>query len=148
MQKAGSDEIEVRLLGRADVGVLDKVADGVFDEPIDADLAHEFLANPNHHIVVALQGQTVVGMASAIHYVHPDKKAELWINEVGVAPPLQRRRIGARLLQTMFAHAQAIGCRSAWVATETDNVAANGLYRAAGGRREDAALYLFDVDSD
>ena len=28
--------------------------------------------------------EQIVGFASAVHYVHPDKPPELWINEMGV----------------------------------------------------------------
>jgi hypothetical protein len=35
--------------------------------------------------VVARDASVVVGFASGVHYVHPDKSPELWINEVGVA---------------------------------------------------------------
>jgi hypothetical protein len=41
---------------------------------------------------MATAGDTVVGFASAVHYVHPDKAPELWINEVGVAEPGDRIR--------------------------------------------------------
>ena len=51
------------------------------------------VADPRHHLVVACAGSTVVGMATALHYVHPDKPPELWINEVGVAPPYRRRAL-------------------------------------------------------
>ena len=66
------------MLGPADAAVLEHVADGVFDNPLDAGWTAEFLADPRHHMAVALDGNQVVGMASAVHYLHPDKPPELW----------------------------------------------------------------------
>ena len=54
----------------------------------------EFLADSRHHLAVAVDEGRVVGMASAVHYVHPDKPPELWINEVGVAPTHRGLGIG------------------------------------------------------
>ena len=51
-----------------------------------------------HVDVPALDAGVIVGFASGVHYVHPDKPAELWINEVGVAPTHQRQGIGRRLI--------------------------------------------------
>jgi ribosomal protein S18 acetylase RimI-like enzyme len=125
--------IEVRLLGPGDAQVLARVAADVFDNPVDPDLAREFLADPRHHIAVAIDDGLVVGFASAVHYVHPDKPAELWINEVGVAPTHQRHGLGRRVLATLLRHGRSLGCVSAWVLTDRDNAPARALYTAAGG---------------
>ena len=90
--------IEIRILASGDEGMLGHVAAGVFDHDVDPDLTAEFLRDPRHHLAVALEGTLVVGFASAVDYVHPDKPRELWINEVGVAPSHQRQGIGRRLL--------------------------------------------------
>jgi GNAT superfamily N-acetyltransferase len=103
--------IEVRLLTAADRGVLDRVAEGVFDEAIDPRWAAEFFADPRHHLIVALEEGIVVGFVSAVDYVHPDKPTELFINEVGVAPSHQRRGIARRLLDAMLTHGRALGHR-------------------------------------
>jgi glyoxylase I family protein len=138
---APAAEVTIRLLGRSDAGVLDDVATDVFDHPVDRALTGEFLADPRHHLVVACAGTTVVGMASALHYVHPDKPAELWINEVGVAPAYRRRGVGTRLLEALFVHGRAIGCSEAWLGTENSNRAARRLYAKVRGR-EEAMVYV------
>ena len=136
-----SQDVTICRLGPADSGVLDDVAGDVFDHPVDPALAREFLADPRHHLVVACAGSTVVGMATALHYVHPDKPAELWINEIGVAPAHRCRGIGTRLLEALLAHGRALGCREAWLGTEESNAAARRLYAKVRGR-EEAMVYV------
>jgi aminoglycoside 6'-N-acetyltransferase I len=132
--------IDVRLLSPGD---LDRVADGVFDGPVQARWAGAFLADTRHHMLVALEDGVVVGMASAVEYVHPDKAPQLWINEIGVAPSHQRRGIGRRLLDAILAHGRTLGCTEAWLGTEEDNVAARRLYASAGSEAEPFVLYSF-----
>lgn len=139
--------IEIRLLHGDDRPVLDRVAHDVFDEPVNQAWAREFLEDPRHHLVVAIEDGSVVGFASAVHYVHPDKPAELWINEVGVAPTHHRRGIGRRLLDILLAHGQSLGCDQAWVLTEDDNEAARGLYRVSGGVETKCVMYTFPLNA-
>lgn len=146
--------VEIRILSTRDAALLERVADDVFDNPIDPALAAAFLADPRHHIAVAIDDGVVVGFASGVDYIHPDKPAELWINEAGVAPTHQRRGLGKRILACLLDHGRSIGCRTAWVATEAGNVAARALYVSAGGRIEvgdedrdnQPVLYLFAAE--
>ncbi|HET7233809.1 MAG TPA: GNAT family N-acetyltransferase [Longimicrobium sp.] len=139
--------LDIRLLGSDDDQVLTRVADGVFDHAVDPSLAREFLADARHHMIVAIDGGVVVGMISALHYVHPDKAAQLWINEVGVAPSYHRRGIARQLLDAMLAHGHALGCTEAWLGTEDTNGAANALYRSTGGKPEPFVLYSWELDA-
>lgn len=141
-----SDQLySVRLLEAHDARVLQRVAPGVFDNPIDEKLTAEFLADPRHHLAVAIADGVVVGMASALHYVHPDKPPELWINEVGVAPDWQQRGIAKRLLAALFVRARHVGCVEAWVLTDRTNDAALRLYESAGGSetKEQPVMFAF-----
>ncbi len=124
----------IKILEPGHASVLDRVSPGVFDNPIDPRWTAEFLADSRHHLAVAIDGDMVVGMASAVHYVHPDKPPELWINEVGVAPTHRTQGIGRRLLDALFERGRALGCRQAWVATEPGNLPARRLYAGAGGK--------------
>jgi len=144
--------ITVRILGPADGAVLQHVAPGVFDYPVDAELSARYLADPRLHLAVAIddESEQVVGMASGVHYIHPDKPAELWVNEVGVAPTHQNRGIGRQTLAVLLAHGRALGCREAWVLTDYGNAAARHMYAAAGGIEEhDPVLMIsFALDDD
>ena len=144
-----ADAIAVRILGAAEKAVLDQVAGGVFDGPVDARWATLFLESPNHHLAVAIAEETVVGMASAVHYVHPDKAPELWVNEVGVSDLYRGRGIGKKLMAALFAHGVQLGCREAWVLTEADNLVAQRLYKSVGGEAtvERPVYYTFTLDA-
>jgi ribosomal protein S18 acetylase RimI-like enzyme len=125
---------EIRILQAGDERVLMNVAAGVFDNPIDARLTKEFLEDPRHHIAVAIDAGRIVGFASAVHYIHPDKPAELWINEVGVAPTHRGRGLGKAVLRALLEVGKGHGCTVAWVLTHRDNARAIALYSAVGGR--------------
>jgi aminoglycoside 6'-N-acetyltransferase I len=136
--------VEIRLLQRDERSVLDHLAPDVFDHAVDPRWSAEFLADPRHHLAVALDGALVVGFASAVHYVHPDKPSELWINEVGVAPSHQRQGLGRRLLAALLNHGTSLGCVQAWVLTSPTNAAAQRLYSALGGQVADEPSLLFE----
>jgi ribosomal protein S18 acetylase RimI-like enzyme len=133
----------VRLLGPADAHYLARVASGVFDKEIDQSLLAEFLEDSRHHLVVAMEGDTVVGFVSALHYVHPDKPRELWINEVGVAPTHRGAGIGAAMLERMLAYGKELKCTQAWVLTDPANHRASRLYQRCGGVADPGASLIY-----
>lgn len=136
--------IEVRILTQVDAALLETVAPDVFDEPIDANWSAEFLADPRHHLAVAIDDGVIVGMASAVHYIHPDKPPELWINEVGVAETHRRKGIARQLLQALFERGRGLGCSEAWVLADQSNTTAHRLYESAGGRASPEAAIMFE----
>jgi GNAT superfamily N-acetyltransferase len=136
----------IRLLGPGDASVLDDVAPDVFDNAIDPRWTAEFLADPRHHLAVAIVNEQVVGMASAVHYVHPDKAPQLWINEVAVAPPHQGQGIGRRLLKALLERGRELGCTEGWVGTGSGNAAARRLYAAAGGVEDPEPFVMVEFD--
>jgi aminoglycoside 6'-N-acetyltransferase I len=81
-----------------------------------------------------------------VHYVHPDKPPELWINEVGVAPTHRRLGIGRRLLDALFERGRSLGCRQAWVAIEPVKVAARRLSAAAGGKESPEPFVMVEFE--
>lgn len=125
--------IEIRVLQRGDESILMNVAAEVFDNPIDAELTRKFLEDRRHHIAVAIDDGVVVGFASGVHYIHPDKPPELWINEVGLAPTHRRRGLGKAVLRALFKVGRDHNCKVAWVLTDRSNAAAMALYSSVGG---------------
>jgi ribosomal protein S18 acetylase RimI-like enzyme len=142
--------VEVKLLGLQDAEVLTHIAPDVFDDSIEAGRANEFLADPRHHLAVAVEDGLVVGFVSAVHYVHPDKpRPELWINEIGVATTHRGCGLGTRLLREVFAVGRRLGCAEAWVLTDRSNAAAMRLYSSAGNTEAptDHVMFTFKLDT-
>ena len=137
--------MEILLLGPTDACVLDRVAPGVFDKPVRPEWCAEFLADPRHHLVVAREDGVVVGMASGVHYIHPDKAPQLFVNEVGVAASHRGHGIGRLMLQRLVERATELGCTEAWVLTDEDNAAANRLYASAGAEVPPAPCVMYTI---
>lgn len=142
--------LTIKVLSNTDLPLLLTAADDVFDNPVDENLAREFLADPRHHIIVALGDGVVVGFASALHYIHPDKPPELWINEVGIAAPHQGQGIAKAIMTEMLKLGKNLGCVNAWVLTDKNNIAANGLYKSVGGNfsDEETVMYEFGISRE
>jgi len=140
-------QFTIKVLSKSDLALVLNAADDVFDNSVDERYAAEFLADPRHHIVAAIDNSVMIGFASAVHYIHPDKSSELWINEVGVASSHQKQGIGKAIMQEMLRLGHELGCKTAWVLTERDNLPANGLYKSAGGKSDtgDTVLYEFNT---
>ncbi len=118
----------------------------MFDLPVQPHLANAFLSDARHHLAVALRDDRIVGMATAVHYLHPDKDNELWINEVGVADAWQGQGIGTRLIRALLAHGRSLGCAEAWVLADEDNVRAHRFYESLGGAASPARMFSFRID--
>lgn len=138
------NSIQIRLATIADLIALESVGDTLFDYPIKPQRAVEFLEDPRHHLFLAFDGPDIVGMASGLHYVHPDKDPSLFINEVSVLEDYQGQGIGRNLVREIWAYGQTLGCTDAWVATETSNKPAQKCYSGAGASRDDEPFLLFE----
>ena len=138
----------VRILNSDEAHILSNVAADVFDHPVDPRWTAEFFADPRHHLAVALDGETVVGMASGVRYVHPDKPPELFINEVSVSQPCRGQGLGRRLVDALQGHARTLGCVAAWVLTEPDNAVARRLYASAGGEEDPCQIFVFPLGQE
>ena len=136
----------VKRLGTGDEALLRSIAPEVFDEPVDPARLHDYLRTPGHIMVLAFEGDLVVGQCAAVVHRHPDKSTELCVDEVGTASTHRRRGIARVMMDEMFRWGRELGCDDAWLGTELDNDPANALYR---GYRpvEDEAIqyYLFKL---
>lgn len=138
---------EIKLLSAGEEAMLQAVAPDVFDDPIDPAAAAEFLADPRHHLAVAIDDGVVVGFVSAVHYVHPDKpRPELWINEVGVAASHRRQGIARQMLELIKQHAIQLGCSVIWVLTHRSNEPALRLYASCEGVADDEDAVMFEFN--
>lgn len=138
------DGIEIRVLRSGDEALLGRVAAGVFDGVVRPSLVEEYLADPRHHIAAALDGGLVVGMVTALSYVHPDKPEQMLINELGTADEYRGRGVATALVERMLEYAGEIGIRDVWLATERDNAAARAVYRKLG-MRETGGIVMYEA---
>ena len=136
----------VRVLTSSEAHLLSNVAPDVFDGPVDPRWMAEFFTDPRHHLAAALEGDLVVGMASGVHYLHPDKPPELFINEVSVSEAWQGQGLGRQMLDALMAHARTLGCVAAWVLTEEENTVARRLYASVGGMEEGVRIFVVPLE--
>ena len=137
--------MQIRRLSLEDESLLLSTGAGLFDDKIQPALSAEFLSDPRHHMIVAIEGPAIIGFVSALHYVHPDKQPQLWINEVGVADAYRNKGVGKAMVAEALSMARELGCQEAWVLTDKDNQAANALYSATGGKASSHLMYSFEL---
>jgi len=69
--------MEYKLLNSGDEKLLEASERSLFDGDLRPKLGSQFLSDPRHHLAVAIEDSTIVGFASAVRYIHPDKPDEL-----------------------------------------------------------------------
>jgi ribosomal protein S18 acetylase RimI-like enzyme len=142
-----SASVSIHLVSQVNASLLNSVDYDVFDHKVQPALLNAFLANSANLLVVAVAEGQVVGMATGISYVHPDKPLELFINEVGVSGRFHRQGLGRKLVARLLQEGKELGCTGAWVATELDNKPARSLYEGTGGvpDAEHAVVYVYPL---
>ena len=135
--------MEIVRVTAANMSLLDKVNDDVFDAEIDKGRLAAFVARQGHALFVAVGEGEVIGQIACIVHLRPDLPNEMYIDNLGVAEEWRRKGIARRLLDEVVELARAEGCVTVWVATEPDNVAANALY---GERTEVEPCVVFAWD--
>jgi len=113
-------------------GLLDRVADDVFDDAIDPVLLAAYLADPNCLMFVASSEGRVVGQGRGMWHRNPDRAPDFYIDNLGVAPSHRRRGIATALMNALVTAGTAGNVTDVWLATEADNNAAVAFYRAYG----------------
>lgn len=136
-------DFQIQSLKPGEERQLAPIAPGVFDNPIDLETAREFLANPDNRLIVARDGETIIGFVSATRLVHPDKPGgELYIQELGTAPDYQRRGVARALMRALFKEGKDMGCKLAWLAVDPGNEGALAFYKAIGGKPPETQIHI------
>jgi ribosomal protein S18 acetylase RimI-like enzyme len=129
-----------------DEAAFQRVADDVFDEPIHAERLAAYLREPGHIMVLAFEGDLVVGQCAGVIHRHPDKTTELYVDEVGTASTHRRLGIAKLMMDELFAWGRELGCVEAWLGTDTDNEPAKALYRRYRPTEDEVIQYfLFNL---
>ena len=137
--------IELVRITPALMHVFDRIADEVFDEPIRPERLAAYVAAPGHLMILAVDAGLVVGQCAAVIHRHPDKVAELYIDELGTAATHRRQGIARRMIDAMFEWGRELGCKESWLGTELDNVEANSLYLSVDHKVETMVYYEFEL---
>lgn len=124
--------------------LLEKIAAGVFDEPIRQDRLATYLANPANWMALAISDTLVVGQCMCVVHHHPDKATELFLDEIGTGDEWRRKGIARSLMNAVFERADEEGIEEIWLGTEPDNVPARRLYESTGAKGEDAIIYYLE----
>ena len=140
-------DVRIVRVGPEQTGLLDRVAEEVFDARIDLGRLAAYVADPSHLMVVAVSNGEVVGQARGVIHRHPDDPTELYIDNLGVTPVRKREGIATLLLDDLVAWARSEGCEQAWVATEPDNEPARALYLGRGSEAETFVMYFYEFDA-
>ena len=56
----------------------------LFDGAARVEATRRFLADPDHHLLVAYDGGEAVGFVTGVEMTHPDKGTEMFLYELGV----------------------------------------------------------------
>ena len=109
--------------------------------PITAEYVRAYLSTPGCGILLARQGELVVGMISysiraGLYHAAPSCVIEDLIVDKGA----RNQGIGGLLLADVVGMAERLGCAEVSVSTETDNAAAARFYRRHG--LSDESIYL------
>ena len=120
------------------------VAPDVFDATIDPTRLDRYLEAPGHLLIVAVANGMVVGQIAGHVHLHVDAEPDLYVDNLGVGPAWQRQGIARRLLEDLLDWGRGHGCAQVWIVTETENLAAQLLYRSSGLAQTDVVMFSRD----
>ncbi|WP_245426940.1 GNAT family N-acetyltransferase [Rhizobium sp. L18] len=129
-------------LTRDTSGLLENIAEEVFDEEINTPRLATYLESPGHLMIIAVCGTQVIGQIAACVHSHPDRASDVYIDNLGVSPPFRRRGVARRLVDEVLAWGKTLECDQAWIVTDIENHAARALRRSRRRSRADCDVLL------
>ncbi|NKL39704.1 GNAT family N-acetyltransferase [Rhizobium leguminosarum bv. viciae] len=132
-------------LTRDTVGLLENIAEEVFDQELNAQRLATYLKSSGHLMIIAVCEKQVIGQVAAYVHSHPDRASDVYIDNLGVAPPFQRRGVARRLLDEVLAWGKTLDCDQAWIVTDTGNNAARALYEGRGAAAEPIVMFSYKL---
>lgn len=82
----------------------------------------------NGILLLAYAGDKIAGAALCYNLPHPSGENTLYVHELDTHPDFRRQGVATLLMNETFKIGKEPGVDEVWLATETDNVAANALY--------------------
>jgi ribosomal protein S18 acetylase RimI-like enzyme len=141
----GSPDVRVQRATEADEAEVARFEEA-FDHGVILDETRRFLADDRHHLVLGYVDGRPAGFVSAVEVFHPDKRSELFLNEIGVVEGERRRGLARALIEEVKTIGRELGCVALWVLTDEDNAPAMSLYRSTGGRWDGSPSVMFEYD--
>jgi ribosomal protein S18 acetylase RimI-like enzyme len=138
-------DVRIRRAGQADAAEVARFAEA-FDFEVLAEETRRFLDDDRHHLVLGYVDDRPTGFASAVEVFHPDKRCELFLNEIAVMERGRRHGVASALIDELKQIGRELGCVSMWVLTDEDNAPAMGLYETTGGRWDGEQSVMFEYD--
>ena len=138
-------DVRTRPAGQADVDEVTRFAEA-FDNELLSEETRRFLDDDRHHLVLGYVHDRPAGFASAVEVFHPDKRCELFLNEIAVMEGARRHGVASALIDELKQLGRDRGCVSMWVLTDEDNAPAMGLYRSTGGHWDGESQVMFEYD--
>jgi ribosomal protein S18 acetylase RimI-like enzyme len=117
-------------------------ASELFDQPALRAASERFVSTPGHFMFLAYERGEPAGFVSGVEMIHPDKGAEMFLYELGVAEPFRGVGVATALVARLRELARERGCYGMWVLTDDDNAAALSTYRRAGASDPESHVLL------
>lgn len=104
--------------------------------PVDDSSLAEFLANPAHYLLLAIEQKKVVGSLYGYALQHPYRREpQFFLYGIDVRPEHRNQRIGSALVERFVTEAKRVGASEVWVLTNESNRAAMAMYSHSGLER-------------
>lgn len=133
--------IQIEEVNKGNVHLLERVDQDIFDHEISSDCLAGYMSDPNCVMILAIAGELVVGQIRGMIHRHPDRAAELYFDNAGVAPAFQRCGIATRLFAEIVRVGKERGCRDVWLGTEPDNEPAKAFYLSLGLKMQPMVMF-------
>lgn len=133
----------VRLANRDDVGLIQSAARLERNVTLNADAALRLAEDERNRIVIAVEGEHLVGYLVAYLLDRLDGRSMALIYDLFVDESHRGHGLGSQLLSTLLRDARSAGVCKTWVFTATDNLPARRLYESQGGAPDTQRLYWF-----
>lgn len=102
-----------------------------------------FLSRPEATLIVAEEGDRVVGWVYGHELVHPDGERTMLLYALDVEEVSRRQGYGRSLVTAFVDHARSRGITEVWLLTDDGNPAGLATYRSAGGSRDHVDQVMF-----
>ncbi len=112
----------------------------------DQDYLENLLKNQNFMVYVAVFDERVIGGLTA--YVLPSyyvQSSEVYIYDLAVDTPFQRKGTGRKLIDAIKADCQALGLKEVFIQAEKIDQHAVDFYHATGGKSADVVHFSYPL---